>query len=90
MVDFGDFTPGTITAIGADSQAGRILARMQDGQTIGPREALRDFGCMRLAARIYDLRRTGHRIEDRVVRAGRKSWTIYWISKTPATGQLFT
>lgn len=97
MADFGDFT-GTKApvpnAIAADTQAGRILAYMMYGERINPREALSLFGCMRLAARILDLRRAGHRIEDRTIRAGRKSFKVYWMLQTPparpaTTDQLF-
>jgi len=45
------------------TQAERILAHLRGGHTITPQEALFMFGCMRLAARIKDLRDGGHRIE---------------------------
>jgi hypothetical protein len=34
---------------------------------ITPLDALRDFGCMRLAARIAELRREGHRIRQTMI-----------------------
>jgi hypothetical protein len=36
-----------------------ILAYLRDNRSITPWEAIREFGCMRLSARIYDLRRRG-------------------------------
>lgn len=44
------------------SQNANILARLQEGKTISPIEALIDFRCFRLAARINDLRKAGHNI----------------------------
>jgi len=37
------------------SQTQRILAYLQDGNTITPLEALRKFSCLRLGARISDI-----------------------------------
>ncbi len=39
-----------------DSQAAAILSHLQAGNSITPRDALQLFGCMRLAARIAELR----------------------------------
>lgn len=41
------------------TQCDMILKYMQDEGSITPWEAMREFGCMRLGARIYDLRRRG-------------------------------
>lgn len=41
------------------SQNQAILRYLKTGQEISPRKALRDFGSLRLAARIYDLKRQG-------------------------------
>ena len=45
------------------TQAEMILRYMEDCGGITPLDALREFGCMRLGARIYDLKRRGHEIE---------------------------
>lgn len=45
------------------TQSERILDALQAGGKITPADALRRFGCFRLAARIADLRRAGHDIE---------------------------
>lgn len=39
------------------SQNDLIMARLRDGKKISALQALRDFGCMRLASRIYELRK---------------------------------
>ena len=50
------------------SQSAQILAALERGEALTPLDALRDFGCMRLGARIWDLKRAGHRIDaDEVV-----------------------
>lgn len=61
------------------TQCDRILKYMQDFGTITPVQAMHDLGCMRLGARIWDLRAAGHHISRRMVssknRYGEK--TIY-------------
>ena len=44
------------------TQQQRILAALERGRTVTPISALRDFGCFRLGARIYNLKRQGHPI----------------------------
>jgi biotin operon repressor len=45
------------------SQAQQILAHLKRRKRINPAQAYEKFGCFRLAARIAELRRKGHRIE---------------------------
>ena len=49
------------------SQSERILDYMATGKGITPLTALKRFGCFRLGARVWDLKRAGHRIETRRV-----------------------
>lgn len=44
------------------TQSERILRHLRDYGSITPVEALQEYGCMRLGARIYDLKREGHDI----------------------------
>ena len=44
------------------SQNSYILEHLQTGKTLSPIEALIDFRCFRLAARINELRKAGHNI----------------------------
>jgi hypothetical protein len=46
------------------SQAEKILIMLGAGW-VSPLDAMRELGCMRLGARIYDLRRDGYAIEER-------------------------
>lgn len=63
--------------ISDQSQEGRILAHLQTGAELSPLEALDKFGCFRLGARIYTLRKEGVPIESRTERHGRKFWFVY-------------
>ena len=53
------------------TQCEMILAYMEEVGSITPAEAMQEFGCMRLASRICDLKRT-HKIKtERVTARGR-------------------
>ena len=45
------------------SQKDQILQYMRTGEAITPLQALGAFGCLRLAARVDELRRAGHGIQ---------------------------
>jgi hypothetical protein len=60
-----------------DSQASEILSHLKSGKTIAPLEALREFGCLRLGARIWDLRQQGHPILKEWETDGHKKWARY-------------
>ena len=49
------------------TQTDMILRYMQETGSITPWEAVKEFGCMRLGARIYDLKRRGYGIERTLV-----------------------
>ena len=49
-----------------NSQCARILAHLRIA-TIDPMHALKYAGCWRLGARIYDLRKLGHKIDTEIV-----------------------
>lgn len=65
------------------TQQDLILGFLMTGERLTPATALRSFGCMRLAARIYDLRRQGYAIEERIIevptRTGTARVSEYWI-----------
>lgn len=48
------------------TQCEKVLEYMKDFGSITPLEAMQDIGCMRLAARIADLREQGHPIGRRM------------------------
>lgn len=49
------------------TQTERILKYMQETGAITQLDAMEEFGCMRLGARIYDLRKEGHKIAKQTV-----------------------
>lgn len=59
------------------SQNKRILESLQGGEKITPLDALERFGCFRLGARVYDLRKAGHDIKSETV-----------VHKNSATGEI--
>ena len=52
-----------------------ILKHLEAGKSLTPLGALNSFGCMRLAARISDLRGDGHAIEVKMVKVSGRDRT---------------
>jgi hypothetical protein len=48
----------------SESHRRRVLEHLMTGATITPKEAWLRYGCYRLGARIYDLRKMGYNIEN--------------------------
>ena len=67
---------GTLTNETTTNQRDMILRFMEDYGSINPAQAIEEFGCYRLGARIWDLRDAGYSIKtemvERVNRYGRK------------------
>ena len=59
------------------SQEKQILGYLQSRGSITAIEALQEFGCFRLAARIADLRAKKHNIETYVSKQNGKRFAIY-------------
>lgn len=59
------------------SQNEKILNHLKQGRTLTPLEALHRFGCLRLAARVNDIKRMGHNIAARKVEANGKHFAEY-------------
>lgn len=49
------------------SQESQILKALKKGRRITPLDALMEWGCMRLSARIYDLREQGYMVMTEIV-----------------------
>lgn len=64
------------------SQNSMLLADLLKGRKVTPYDALADYGCMRLAARVAELRGKGHVIEteEHVTSTG-KTVARYFIKK---------
>jgi hypothetical protein len=61
------------------SQSQQVLAYLKHGATINPIMALRHLGVMRLAARVKELRDSGHDIKTRIVESGGKKFAEYYL-----------
>lgn len=57
----------TLTSSATLNQKALILKFMRDFGSITPVEAIEEFGCYRLGARIWDLRHDGHAIKTHTV-----------------------
>ena len=64
------------------TQEQAILKYMKTVGPITPMEALRDFGCFRLGARVYDLRKKGHNIRSTIVKRGDAHVAQYSIKRS--------
>lgn len=65
------------------SQGEQILSHLKSGQPLTPLEALQKFGCFRLGARIWDLKREGHDIRTELVDVGDGKRVAQYQMKTP-------
>ena len=73
------------------TQSERILRHLRDVGEIDPMTAIRDYGIMRLGARIWDLKRDGHPIETRIKtgknRYGEDThWAVYRLKEGASFG----
>lgn len=59
------------------TQTDRILKALQSGQKLTPMAALKRFGCFRLAARVYELRRKGYDVVATTVKRSGKHHAAY-------------
>lgn len=63
-----------------NSQNGQVLAYLERGFAITPREASQLFGCDRLAARIWELRHIyGMPVKERNVHRNDKNFSEYYL-----------
>lgn len=70
------------------TQTEMVLDYIQKHGAITPLEALTELGCMRLGARVWELRHAGLPIERAMVEAGGKRFAKYYLTKEhrPAGG----
>ena len=59
------------------SQIDNIRAHLGSGKAITPMQALRLYGCFRLAAVIFKLKEEGFRIDTEMVYGKGKKWASY-------------
>lgn len=63
------------------SQNEQIRHHLESGKTITPLEALSQFNCLRLGARIHNLKAMGLQIKSRMVKQGIKHFSEYSLTK---------
>lgn len=63
-----------------DSQKKRILRYLLNGNSLTPLDALNQFGCFRLGARIWELRNEGYPVQMRLVEHNGKRFAEYYFS----------
>ena len=61
------------------TQNEQILSYLKRGKPITPLKALRDFGILRLASRIHELKKQGHPIQSGKVERRGKHYCAYWM-----------
>lgn len=49
------------------TQTEKVLRHMKKFGTITPMDAIREYGCLRLGARICELRRDGYNIKSKII-----------------------
>ena len=59
------------------TQNQQIKSYLEQGKTITPLQALNKFGCIRLAARVNDLRKEGLNITTKIVTKDGKTFASY-------------
>ena len=59
------------------TQSDMILAALNGGRSLTAIDALNEFGCFRLAARVADLRGLGHQIETEFIEHDGKRFASY-------------
>ena len=59
------------------TQAQRILSHLKRGNKLTPKGAASRFDCMRLAARVADLRDEGHDIKTTLIKRNGKQYASY-------------
>ena len=70
------------------SHSYEVITRLKAGRTLTAIEALREFGCFRLAARVCDLRDAGWKIETREIKKGGKRYAEYYIDQSNNNGEV--
>ena len=65
---------GLVEVPDAPTQNRLILAYLKNGGAMTPKDALNLFGCLRLSARIFDLREQGWPIDMEYIQVGPKTW----------------
>lgn len=75
-----------VKAKGMQSQCASILKWLREGKPLTPLMALDQFGCLRLAARINNLRDSGHVINSTMITVTNRDGTQSRVAEYRAAG----
>lgn len=64
------------------TQNDMILLDLIKGREITALQAVGNYGCLRLSARIADLKGHGHKITTTIQNKGRKHWAVYSMERS--------
>lgn len=64
-----------------NSQYQRILIALLGGDKLTPLDALRRFGCFRLGARVWEMKRRGWPVQAERITQNGKSYASYYIQE---------
>lgn len=70
------------------SQLSEILNQLKKGKPLTSLDALKKFGCFRLASRIHDLECAGWEITRRTITVNKKRVTEYLLARRRKNAQL--
>lgn len=71
------------------SQTEQIRSHLEEHGKIDPMTALKIFGCMRLAARISDLKEGGVKISTEMKSENGRRWAVYHLDKDQSGGLVY-
>ena len=63
------------------TQKSAIRAALKRGRKLTPLDAFKEFGCFRLGARIYELKREGLDIKSRLKNVNGKNFAEYYLGR---------
>lgn len=74
----------------SNNQTQSILEYLKKGNSLTPLDSLHIFGCFRLGARIFDIKKMGFNIKTEMVIEGKKHFAKYSLEtmKIESNGQL--
>lgn len=64
-----------------ETQFRNILAALKRGEKITALDALKRWGCFKLATRIFEMKRAGYDIRTRMIKEGEKHFAEYYLNK---------
>ena len=63
-----------------ETQFKNIFEALKKGEKITALDALKRWGCFKLAARIFEMKRAGYDIKTKIVTDGKKHFAQYYIN----------